>query len=71
MCLSTAVMPMQQSLRTIGDSVTKESRPPPPQGALDDEELFNVEGSKNPRTPRDSTPLGGVENEPNPPPNRH
>ena len=34
---------------------------PPLQGALDDEELFIVEGSKNPRTPG-LTPLGGVRN---------
>ena len=32
---------------------------PPTQGALDDEELFIIEGSKNPRTPG-LTLLGGV-----------
>ena len=32
---------------------------PPPQGALDDEELFIVEGSKNPRNPG-LNPMRGV-----------
>ena len=44
---------------------------PPPQGALDDEELFIVEGSKNPRNlglnPFRESPKNG----PNPPRNRH
>ena len=44
---------------------------PPPQGALDDEELFIVEGSKNPRTPGLNTSRVSPKNGPNPPPNCH
>ena len=43
----------------------------PPWGALDDEELFIVEGSKNPRNPELNPFRENPKNGPNPPPNRY
>ena len=43
----------------------------PPRGALDDEELFIVEGSKNPRNPGLNPFRVSPKNGPKPPQNRH
>ena len=63
-------MSPRTNLHVAGHMVVRLPATPPPHGALDDEELFNVDGSKNPRT-RDSTPLGGVRKKAQNAPKKH
>ena len=64
-------MSPRTNLQVAGHLGVRLPATPPPQGALDDEELFIVEGSKNPRTPGLNPSRGSPKNEPNPSANCH
>ena len=62
-------MSPRTNLHVAGHLGVRPSTTPPPPGALDDEELFIIEGSKNPHTPGLNPSRVSPENGPNPPPN--
>ena len=64
-------MSPRTDLRVAGHLGVRLPATPPPWGALDDEELFIVEGSKNPRNLELNPFRESPKNGPNPPRNRH